>query len=140
MRLGLVYFLCAASLSAQIVRPEPQQAPIDALIQSYQSALNNANYDDAAAKREQARALFSQVPVDDPQFANWAQRVSQIYDSGGFALEAREVLQQALTKAGGLRDSSPARIALVDAMARSWAQDGNLLQAVNYLEQALAAT
>src|SRR5580692_4452417 len=136
MRLGLVYFLCAASLSAQIVRPEPQQAPIDALIQSYQSALNNANYDDAAAKRDQARALLSQVPVDDPQFANWAQRVSQIYDSGGLALQGRDVLEQALAKAGGLGQSSPARIAILDSIARSWAEDRNPLKAVTYLDQA----
>jgi len=78
--------------------------------------------------------------VDDPQFANWTQRVSQIYDSAGFALQARDVLEQSLAKAGGLSESSPVRIALLDAIARSWAQDRNLLKAVTYLEQAVAAT
>jgi len=136
---SLTYLLFASPLLAQLVQPAPQQAPIDALIGSYQSAFRNGRYDEAAAKRDQARALLGQIPVDDPQFANWAQRVSQIYDSGGFALQARNILEQALVRAAGLPDSSPVHIALLDAIARSWEQDRNLLKAVNYLEQALAA-
>ncbi|MGA3242797.1 MAG: tetratricopeptide repeat protein, partial [Bryobacteraceae bacterium] len=118
----------------------PQQAPVDALIQSYQSAYSNGKFDEAAAARDQARALLNQIPVDDPQFANWAQRVSGIYEYGGFALRARDVLEQALARAGGLGDSSPTRVALLDALSRSWEQDRNLLKSVSYLEQAVAAT
>ena len=139
MRGSLAYLLLASPLLAQSGRPVPQQAPVDALVQSYQSAYSNGRYDEAAAKRDQARALLSQIPVDDPQFANWAQRVSQLYDGGGFALKARDVLEQALARAGGLGDSSPARIALLDALARSWEEDRNLLKAVSYSEQAVAA-
>jgi tetratricopeptide (TPR) repeat protein len=140
MRRSLAYLLCAAPVAAQWGWPVPQQAPVDALIRSYQSAFSNARYDEAAAARDQARALLSQIPVDDPQFANWAQRVSQLYDGGGFALQARDVLEQALARAGGLGDSSPARVVLLDALSRSWEQDRNLLKAVGYLEQAVAAT
>jgi tetratricopeptide (TPR) repeat protein len=139
MRGSLPYLLLASPLLAQSGRPVPQQAPVDALVQSYQSAYSNGRYDEAAAKRDQARALLSQIPVDDPQFANWAQRVSQLYDGGGFTLKARDILEQALARAGGLGDSSPARIALLDALARSWEQDRNLLKSVSYLEQAVAA-
>src|SRR5580704_12609454 len=136
---GLAYVLFAAPLLAQWGRPVPQQAPVDALIQSYQSAYSNGKFDEAAAARDQARALLNQIPVDDPQFANWAQRVSGIYENGGFALRTRDVLEQALTRAGGLSDSSPTRVALLDSLARSWEQDRNLLKSVTYLEQALAA-
>jgi len=139
MRRSLVYFLCASPLLAQTFRPTPRQAPIDALIQSYQSALNNGKYDEAVAKREQARAFFGQIPVNDPQFANWAQRVSQLYDGGGFALQARDVLEQALARSAGLGESSPVRIAIRGAIATSWEQDRNLLQSVSYLEQAVMA-
>jgi tetratricopeptide (TPR) repeat protein len=137
---GLAYVLFAAPVLAQSGRPVPQQAPVDALIQSYQSAYSNGKFDEAAAARDQARALLNQIPVDDPQFANWVQRVSGIYENGGFALRARDVLEQALARAGGLGDSSPTRVALLDALSRSWEQDRNLLKSVSYLEQAVAAT
>jgi hypothetical protein len=137
---GLAYVLFISAVLAQSGRPVPQQAPVDALIQSYQSACSNGKFDEAAAARDQARALLNQIPVDDPQFANWAQRVSGIYENGGFALRSRDVLEQALARAGGLADSSPTRVALLNALSRSWEQDRNLLKAVSYLEQAVAAT
>jgi tetratricopeptide (TPR) repeat protein len=137
---GLAYLLFATPVLAQSGRPVPQQAPVDALIQSYQSAYSNGKFDEAAAARDQTRALLNQIPVDDPQFANWVQRVSGIYESGGFALRARDVLEQALARAGGVGDSSPTRVALLDALSRSWEQDRNLLKSVSYLEQAVAAT
>jgi tetratricopeptide (TPR) repeat protein len=137
---GLAYVLFAAPVLAQWGRPVPQQAPVDALIQSYQSAYSNGRFDEAAAARDQARALLNQIPVEDPQFANWTQRVSGLYENAGFALRARDVLEQALTRAGGLGDSSPTRVALLDALSRSWEQDRNLLKSVSYLEQAVAAT
>ena len=140
MRRSLAYVLFAAPVLAQSGRPVPQQAPVDALVQSYQSAFSNGKFDEAAAARDQARALLNQIPVDDPQFANWAKRVSGIYENGGFALRARDVLEQALTRVGGLGDSSPTRVALLDALSRSWEQDRNLLKSVSYLEQAVAAT
>jgi tetratricopeptide (TPR) repeat protein len=138
MRRSLAYLLFASAVLAQSGRPVPQQAPIDALIRSYQSAYSNGKFDEAAAARDQARALLNQIPVDDPQYANWAQRVSGIYENGGFALRSRDVLEQALTRAGGLGDSSPTRVALLDALSRSWEQDRNLLKAVSYLGQAAA--
>jgi tetratricopeptide (TPR) repeat protein len=139
MRRSLAYFLCASPLLAQTGRPEPQQAPIDALIQSYQSAYSNGKFDEAAAKRDQAKALLSQIPVADPQFVIWAQRVSQLYDSGGFSQQARAVLEQALARVAALGDQSPGRVALLSALANAWQQDRNLLKALGYTEQAAAA-
>ena len=121
MRHALIYILLTAPLLAQSDRPDFEQAAIDALIQSYQSAYKEGRFNEAAAKRDQARALLNQTPVTDPQFANWAQRVSQLYAGGGSA------------------ESSPARVALLDTIARSWEQDRNLLKAASYLEQALQA-
>src|SRR5580658_5433843 len=139
MRRSLVYFLCVSPLLAQLGRPEPQQAPIDALIQSYQSAYSNGRYGEAAAKRDQVNALLSQIPVSDPQFVNWAQRVSQLYDSGWYSQQARGVLEQALARVAALGDQFPGRVALLSALANSWQQDRNLLKAVSYTEQAVAA-
>jgi tetratricopeptide (TPR) repeat protein len=139
MRRSLVYFLCVSPLLAQLGRPEPQQAPIDALIQSYQSAYSNGRFAEAAANRDQARGLLSQIPVADPQFVNWAQRVSGIYENGGFGAQARSVLEQALTRVTALGDQSPTRVALLSALATSWQQDRNLLKALSYTEQAVAA-
>jgi tetratricopeptide (TPR) repeat protein len=139
MRRSLAYFLCVSPLLAQSGRPEPQQAPIDALIQGYQSAYSNGRFGEAAAKRDQARALLSQTPANDPQFANWAQRVSGIYENGGFAAQARGVLEQALARVTALGDQSPARVALLIDVANSWQQDRNLLTALSYTEQAATA-
>jgi hypothetical protein len=139
MRRCLTYFLFASPLLAQTVRPEPQQAPVDALIQSYQSALSNGKFTEAAAKRDEARGLLNQIPANDPLFANWAQRISGIYENDGFGSHARDVLEQALARTAALGDQSPARTALLGALANSWQQDRNLLKALSYTEQAVAA-
>lgn len=55
----MAYFLFASPLLAQSGPPAPQRAPINAPIQGYQSALSDGKYDEAAAKRDQARALYS---------------------------------------------------------------------------------
>jgi len=140
MRRTLAYFLFASPLMAQLFGTAPQQAPIDALIQSYQSALNAGKYDEVAAKRDQARALLSQIPVDDPQFANWTQRVSQLYEYVELSTQARDVLEQALVRAGRLGEASSARVTLLVALAGSWQLERNLLKSVSYMEQAVAAT
>ena len=139
MRRSLAYFLCVSPLLAQLGRPEPQQAPIDALIQSYQSAFSNGRFAEAAAKRDQANALLSQIPVSDPQFVNWAQRVSGIYENGGLGTQARGVLEQALARVTALGGQTQARVALLISLANAWQQDRNLLKALSYTEQALAA-
>src|ERR1019366_236360 len=52
---------------------------------------------------------------------------------------ARAILQEALARTGPLGDSHPSRFAMLDALGWSWRQDGNLLKAAGYLEQAAAA-
>jgi tetratricopeptide (TPR) repeat protein len=139
MHRSLAYLLCVSPLLAQLGGPEPQQAPIDALILSYQSAYSNGRFAEAAAKRDEASALLSQIPVGDPQFVNWSQRVSQLYESGGFSQQARSVLEQALARVAALGDQSPGRVALLSALANSWQQDRNLRKALGYTEQAVTA-
>jgi hypothetical protein len=55
------------------------------------------------------------------------------------AVQARDVLEQALAAAKTLGDSSPVRVALLEALSRSWEQDRNLVKSVSYQEQAVAA-
>jgi len=67
------------------------------------------------------------------------QQVAQLYRNSGRNAQARAVLLEALARSGSLPDSHPSRIAVLNALADSWWQDGNLLKAVGYLEQAAAA-
>jgi tetratricopeptide (TPR) repeat protein len=120
-------------------QPSRQQDPLDAAIQAVWQARNTGRFDDAAAAREQARALLQRAPVDSPRFAGWVQQVAQAYQNSNRSAQARAVLQEALARTRPLGDSHPSRIAALNALGDSWRQDGNLLQAVGYLEQAAAA-
>ena len=58
--------------SAALAQPAPRQDPLDKAIQAVYQA-DNAHFQEAAAAREQARALLQRVPPDSPRFAGWAQ-------------------------------------------------------------------
>jgi len=135
-----LFLICSLAALAQ---PSPRQNPMDAAIQAVQQARYSGRTEEIAALREQAHALLQRVPVDFPQFANWAQQVAHLYQSpnrnANWNAAARAILQEALARTGPLGDSHPSRLAILDAMGWSWRQDGNLLKAVGYLEQAAAA-
>jgi tetratricopeptide (TPR) repeat protein len=65
--------------------------------------------------------------------------VAQLYQNSGMNAQARAILQEALARTGPLGDSHPSHIAMLGALGESWRQDGNLLKAVGYLEQAATA-
>jgi truncated hemoglobin YjbI len=117
----------------------PQQDPINAAIQTVWQARSEGRFEDAAAAREQARSLLQHAPVDAPQYQGWVQQVSQAYQSSGMNLQARAVLQEALARTAPLGNSHPAHAGMLNALAESWWQDGSLLKAAGYLEQAAAA-
>jgi tetratricopeptide (TPR) repeat protein len=127
---------------AGLAQPSPRQNPMDAAIQAVQQVRYSGRTEEIAALREQAHALLQRVPVDAPQFANWAQQVARLYQSpnrnANWNAAARAILQEALVRTRPLGDSHPSRLAILDAMGWSWRQDGNLLKAVAYLEQAAA--
>ena len=132
---SLVRHLCLlCSWTALAQAPPPQ--PLDLALEAYRKAHTEARFDDAAARREDARGLLRHAPVDAPQFPYWAQSVVQLYQQAGRNAQARAVAQEALDRAG---DSLTTRIMLLNTLADSWQQDGSLLKSLAYREQAVAA-
>jgi tetratricopeptide (TPR) repeat protein len=127
----------ACSIAALAQQPSPQD-PVDAAIQTFWR-MDSAHFQEAAAAREQARALLQRVPATSPRFAGWAQQVAQLYQNAGLNAQARAVLEDGLARTAPLGESDPSPIAMLNALAGLWQQDGSLLKAVGYLEQAAAA-
>src|SRR5260370_27142862 len=96
----------------------------------------SGGFEEAAAGREQARALLQRAPVDSPRFFGWVQQVAQMYQNSSLNAQARAILQEGLARIAPLPDWHPSHITLLNALGDSWRQDGNLLKAVGYLEQA----
>ena len=131
-------FLCLLwSLSA--LAQAPQQNPLDMAIQAYWKARAEARFDEAVAKREEARALLAQMPAEAPQFGSWVQNVAGLYEGGCMQARAREVAEAALARTGRLGDAHPTRILLLNTLAGFWQEDRNLLKAATYSEKAVAA-
>jgi tetratricopeptide (TPR) repeat protein len=131
-----LFLICSLAALAQ---PSPRQNPMDAAIQAVWQARNTGHYEEAVAAREHARALLPRAPVDAPLFSGWVQGVAQFYQNANWNAQSRAILQEALDRTRPLGVSHPSRIALLTALSDSWRQDGNLLKAVAYLEQAAAA-
>lgn len=127
-------FFLAPLLLAQVPAPER----LDGVLQAYWEAHGKGQFSEAAGRREEARRLLLQTPVDAPRYVAWAQNVAQLYDSGGLSQQARAVLEQALARAGQVQTANPARVMLLNALADSWEQDRNLLKAVSCREEAIA--
>jgi tetratricopeptide (TPR) repeat protein len=115
------------------------QDPIDAAVQEVYTARAGGHFEEAARAREKADALLQRVPIDAPQFAGWVQQVAQLYRDSGLRSQSRAVLQGALAQTAALPDWHPARVAMLNALADSWQQEGNLLKAVGLLEQLAVA-
>jgi tetratricopeptide (TPR) repeat protein len=134
LRVPLFLFCSLAALA----QPSPPQDPLDTAIQAvWQNG--NGRFEEAAAAREQARALLQRAPAASPRFGGWVQQVAQLYQNSSFNAQARAILQEALARTGPLPDWHPSRIAVLIALGESWRQDGNLLKALGYLEQEAAA-
>jgi len=116
-----------------------QQDPIAKVLQAYWEAGRAGRFGDAAARREQARDLLPHLPVEAPLFGQWVQSVVSIYQAAGRNAEAREIAEAALARTIRLGDSDSAHTQLLDLLANSWEQDGNLLNCASYLEKMVAA-
>ena len=116
-----------------------QQDPVNSAIQDYYKLRSEGNYDAAVARREEARALLDQMPVEAPLFGNWLQGVTQMYEQAGKTVEVRSIAQAALARGNRLPDAHPTRVTLLTMLAGSWQRDGALLKAAAYLGQAAAA-
>jgi len=122
-----------------VLAQQPQQDPLDTAIQAVWQARTDGHIQEAAAARDQARALLQHTPVDSQGFAVWVQQVSQLYRNSSLNLQARRILQESLARTASLADSHPSRMAILTALGDYWQQDGNLLKAAEYLEKAAAA-
>ncbi len=127
---AFLFILCSTVVFGQL----PQRDPIDNVLQSHHEARQRGDFDAAAARREEARAMLTQSPLS-LQWANRVEAVARVYQGSGRSLEARAIVQEALSRA----DSPAIRIQLLNTLADFWQQDGNLLKALSYREKALAA-
>ena len=135
MRRGIACLLWSFTALAQ----PPQADPVGAAIQAHWKARTTGHFEEAAAKRGEARALVEHMPAEAPQFGSWVQQVAQLYQNGGMSAKSSAIVQDALARAGKLGDAHPARILLLNALADYWEQDRNLLKAAATLEKAVAA-
>src|SRR6266852_2512119 len=135
MNRGIVCLLWSVIAVAQV----RQREPFDTAIQAYGAARNAGHFDEAAAKRAEARDLLDRTPVDAPQFGNWTQTVAQLYQQASMSVQARAIVEKALSRAAALGESHPTRILLLTTLAENWQQDRNLLKALVYWEKAAAA-
>jgi len=134
---GFLVLLCSAVALAQL-GPAPRD-PFDTVLESYQEARVAGSFDQAAAHREQARALAAHTPPDSPRFAGHVQTVSQLYQGAGRHAQAQAILEDALARTAVLGPSHPIRLQLLEALAGFWQQDGNLLRAAAEREKIVAA-
>lgn len=134
LRVPLLMVFSLAALAQQ----SPQEDALGAAIRAAWQARSQGRFEEAAAGREQARTLLQRVPADSPQFGGWAQQVAQLYQNSSLNAQARATLQEGLARLAPLGESHPSRIELLNQLASSWQQDGNLLKAAGYLEQAAA--
>jgi tetratricopeptide (TPR) repeat protein len=135
VRVPLLLLYCLTALA----QPGARQDPLDAATEAVWRARSMGRFSEAAAGLEQARAELQRTPAGSARFAGWARQVAQLYQSSGWNARARAVLQEALDRTGALGDSHPTRTGLLTALGDLWQQDGNLLKAVDYLEQAATA-
>src|SRR6266576_3553594 len=132
---GFLFVLCSTVALGQV----PPREPFDIAVQSYRDARASGNFDLARSRREEARGLRAQAPLDSPLLPGRVQSVAHLYQSSGWWAQARAVVQNELSRANSLAESHPLRIQLLNMLADFWQQDGNLLESLSYREKAVAA-
>jgi hypothetical protein len=135
MHRGFVLFLCVGAALGQA----PQRPPIEIASEAYYKAHSEGRFGDAAARRDEARSALARIPAEEPRFAMWAQNVAQLYANAGLTAAARTITGEALARTNALGESNPGRVGLLGYMAGLWMEDRNLLKALSYREQAVAA-
>jgi len=129
--------LAQTQLLQQQFQPKPE--PMQAALQVVWQARNAGHFEEAQAAREQARSLLGSLPADAPNFGGWVMQVAQLYQASDANMKALAILQDGLARTAPLGESNNSRIGILTALGDYWRQDGNLLKAVKYLEQAAAA-
>src|SRR5437879_1625402 len=122
MRPGFLFVLCSTVILGQV----PPREPFEIAVQSYRDARASGNFNQARARREEARSLLAQTPLDSPLLPSRVQTLAQLYQGAGWWAQARAVVQDELSRANSLAESHPLRIQLLNMLADFWGQDGNL--------------
>ena len=135
---GMYRALLVLSCVGTALSQAPQLDPIFAKRDDFWKARREGRFADAAALREEARTALQQLPADAAPFSSWVQTVAEMYVSGARTAQARALVEEALARTGKSGTSNPNRMALLSSLAQVWQQDGNLLNAVLYQEQAVA--
>ena len=117
----------------------PLQDPMRDAVDAYRKAHRDGRFDEAAAKRQEARKLLDRIPVDAPSFPSWVSSVASLYSGAARIAEARDVLQAALARTSALGESHPNRIQILEQIPNLWQQNGELLQYTAALERLVAA-
>jgi tetratricopeptide (TPR) repeat protein len=130
MSRGLCLVLWPAIAFAQASDPDP----IGKLASAYYDAHREGRFEQAAASREQARALLNAVPPASLSYGQWAVTVASLYEQAARGAQARDVLTSTLDRA----TTAPARFRILAALANSWEQDQNFLKAAGYMEKTIA--
>src|SRR6267378_6814191 len=117
---GFLFLLCSIVVLGQV----PRREPFDLAIQSYRDARASGNFNQARARREEARSLLAQTPLDSPLWSSRVQAVAQLYQGAGWRAQARAVVQDELSRANSLAESHALRIQLLNMLADFWGQDG----------------
>jgi Tetratricopeptide repeat len=127
---------CLSLLFAGVVLAQvrPPEDPIQAVLHDYGSAREQGQFDEAASKRELARKLLDQIPVDS-QFGSAVWNVAQLYQGSGLSAQALAIGQQGLARATALEN----RIQLLQMIGDFYAQERNLLQSLAYREKLITA-
>src|ERR1044071_8892592 len=119
---GFLFLLCSTVALGQV----PPREPFDSAVQSYRDARASGDFDQARVRREEARSLLAQTSLDSPLLPGRVQTVAQLYQGSGWRARAREVVQDALSRANSLPEWHPIRVQLLNMLADFWHQDGNL--------------
>ncbi len=129
---------CCVAFLLFVIAATPAELLNDAF-QSYWTAWQSGKFTEAEAQREQLRQQVTALPTDDPQFGNMTSNLAQLYANSAMTGRARAILQNALQRSSKLAESDPARVQLLAGLAASWENEGNLLQALVYWRQVVAA-
>ena len=125
---------------SMLVFAQPQQSPVEAAISAYSTAHGAGRFTEASQKLDDARHLLDTLKPETPDFGFASIRVAQVFDGLAMTVQARAILESALSRLESLGAAHPAHIGLLSTLADSWEADRNLLKALDYRERAVAAS
>jgi tetratricopeptide (TPR) repeat protein len=134
--------LVAACWFAAAAQPAPPDASLSvqtAIAKTWQLERSGWAPGEFAAARDEARRLLATMPVEDGMFLSSVESLAQRYVEAGWRAKGIAIYQDALARFAALPPWHFGRVRLLLDLANEWEDDGNLLKALPFLEQAVAA-